>query len=145
MTVEFTDRARAVLEAPNLACLATVDAGGAPCVQPVWFDLDGETIRLNSIEGRAWPRRVRRDGRVSVCVVNSAEPTEYVEIRGRIVEDTHEGADEHIDALSRRYIGIDYPNRFEGEQRILFRVRPERVVPVNLLEAIPGAPFGDQR
>jgi PPOX class probable F420-dependent enzyme len=145
MTTHFTDRVQKLLSAANLANLATVGSRGAPCVQPVWFNVDGSTLCLNSIEGRAWPRRVRKDSRVSLSIVNAQETTEYVEIRGRIIEDTHDGADAHIDVLSRRYLGIDYPNRFEGEQRIFFRVQPERVLYVNLLDAIPAAPFGDQR
>jgi PPOX class probable F420-dependent enzyme len=144
MAVEFDDNVRRILEGPNLANVATVGADGAPCVQPTWFDVEGNTIRLNSVEGRAWPKRARRDGRVSLCVVNAEATTEYVEIRGTIVEDPQGGYD-HIDVLSRKYIGIDYPNRFPGEERLLFRVHPEKVVYVNLLEAIPAAPFGDQR
>ena len=144
MAVEFEDRVRRIREAPNLATVATVGTDGAPCVQPTWFDVEGETIRLNSVEGRAWPDRARRDGRVSLCVVNAEAPTEYVEIRGTIVEDP-DGGDDHIDVLSRKYIGIDYPNRFPGEKRLLFRVQPDKVVYVNLLKAIPAAPFGDQR
>lgn len=144
MTVGFDDRVRRILDAPNLANLATVDADGAPRVHPTWFDTDGATIRLNAVEGRVWPERVRRDCRVSLCVVNAEATTEYVEIRGEIVEDPV-GAYHHIDALSHKYIGMDYPNRFPGEKRLLFRVLPEKVVYVNLLEAIPAAPFGDQR
>jgi hypothetical protein len=40
---------------------------------------------------------------------------------------THEGADEHIDSLARKYLGVDYPNRREGEQRVKIRIRPERI------------------
>ena len=145
MAVRFDDRVRGLLAAPNLALVATVDGAGSPCVQPVWFDLLGERIRLNTVEGRVWPKRVRRDPRVSLCVVNGEATTEYVEIRGHIVVDTHEGADQHIDELSHKYIGADYPNRFPGEQRVTFHVEADKITYVNLLEAIPAAPFGDQR
>lgn len=145
MSVRFEGRVREVLEGPHLAIVSTVGSKGTPYAQPTWFDIDGDTIRLNSVEGRTWPKRVRNNPEVSVCVVNSEETTEYVEVRGRIVEDSHEGADELIDELAHKYIGADYPNRFPGEQRIFFRVKPEKVVYVNLLEAIPAAPFGDQR
>lgn len=145
MAVALDPRVRTLLEGANLAQVAHVDEAGSPRVQPTWFDVLGDRIRLNSVEGRAWPERVRRDPRVSICVVNAEATTEYVEIRGRIAVDTHEGADAHIDELSRKYIGIDYPNRFHGEQRVTFHVEPERVTYVNLLEAIPAAPFGDRR
>ena len=55
-------------------------------------------------------------------------PYEYVSVTGRLTEDTHDGADEHINALSKKYIDQDeYPFRSEGEQRIKFTLRPERV------------------
>jgi PPOX class probable F420-dependent enzyme len=145
MTASFNDRVRKVLDAPNLAVVTTVGASGAPCAQPTWFDTDGETLRINTQEGRAWPERVRRDPRVSICVVNAAENTEYVEVRGRVVEETTVGAIDHIDSLSHKYLGVDYPNHFAGEVRTIFRVEPEKVVYVNLLEAIPAVPPADQR
>jgi PPOX class probable F420-dependent enzyme len=145
MAASFNEKVRKLLDAPNLALVATVDGSGAPCVQPTWFIADGDTICLNTQEGRAWPDRVRADARVSICVVNAVESTEYVEIRGRVVDETTGGAVDHIDLLSRRYLGIDYPNHFAGEVRTIFRIEPDKVVYVNLLEAIPGVPPADER
>jgi PPOX class probable F420-dependent enzyme len=83
---------------------------------------------LNSAEGRAWPRNLARDPRVTLTVQNMQNPYEYVEIRGRVSERTHEGADEHIDALAKKYLGVDtYPQRQPGEQRVIIRVEPEHV------------------
>ena len=62
---------------------------------------------LNSAEGRAWPRNLERDPRVTLAVQNIENPYEYLEMRGRVAERTHEGADEHIDALAKKYLGID--------------------------------------
>jgi PPOX class probable F420-dependent enzyme len=145
MTATFNERVRKVLDAPNLALVATVDSSGAPCVQPTWFDTDGDTLRINTQEGRAWPERVRRDARESICVVNATETTEYVEVRGRVIEETREGGLEHIDTLSRKYLGIDYPHHYEGEERTVFRIKPDKVIYVNLLEAIPGVPPVSER
>ena len=50
-----------------------------------------------------------------------------IALRGAVVEMTHDGADEHIDVLANKYLGTDYPNRREGEQRVKVRIRPERV------------------
>ena len=72
---------------------------------------------------------LRRDPRVTLTVLNHEKPYEFVSIRGRLVEDTHEGADEHIDKLAKKYMGVDsYPFRQEGEQRVTFKIRPERVI-----------------
>ena len=75
-----------------------------PHVVPCGSTSTTTTCVLNSAEGRAWPANVRRDRRVALNVVNLENPYEYVSIEGTLVEDTHEGADEHIDALAKKYL-----------------------------------------
>ena len=83
---------------------------------------------LNSVEGRAWARNLERDPRITLTVQNMENPYEYVEVRGKVAERTHDGADEHIDALAKKYLGVDsYPYRQAGEQRVIIRVEPEHV------------------
>jgi hypothetical protein len=61
-------------------------------------------------------------------VVNRENPYEYAEISGHVVEDTHDGADEHIDRLAKKYMGVDtYPGHTEGQQRVKFLIEPDRV------------------
>ena len=128
MPQSIEGRARELLEAPNFAMLGSLRKDGTPQVNPVWVDVDDGQVRVNSAEGRAWPANVRRDPRVTLTVPNQENPYEYVTIRGRVVEGTHEGADAHIDQLAKKYLGVDtYPYRAEGEQRIIFRIEPERV------------------
>ena len=87
-----------------------------------------EAIAVNSAEGRTWPENVRRNPEVSLVVVNGENPYEYASVRGRVVEDTHDGADEHIDGLAKKYLNKDeYPFRQPGEQRIKFRIAPDHV------------------
>jgi hypothetical protein len=51
-----------------------------------------------------------------------------VTIRGKVVEETTEGADEHIDKMAKKYLGMDkYPFKMPGEQRILLRIEPDNV------------------
>ena len=72
---------------------------------PVWVDVqDGQPV-LNSAEGRAWPRNLERDPRMTLTVQNMENPYEYLEVRGHVAERTHDGADEHIDALAKKYLG----------------------------------------
>ena len=81
---------------------------------------------LNTAEGRAWPRNLERDPRITLTVQNMENPYEYLEVRGRVAERTHDGADEHIDALAKKYLGVDaYPLPQPGEQRVIIRVEPE--------------------
>jgi PPOX class probable F420-dependent enzyme len=126
--VEITGRARELIEAPNFVTLASERADGRPHQAVVWGDVEDGRIAVNSAEGRIWPKNLRRNPTVSLVVVNSENQYEYVSVRGHVVEDTHEGADEHIDHLAKKYLGKDkYPFRRKGEQRIKFLIEPEWV------------------
>ena len=122
-------RARELFEqGPNFVALATRDEQDKPRLAVVWADLDDGRIAVNSAEGRLWPENIRRDPEVALVVVNRQNPYEYAEVLGRVVEDTHEGADDHIDRLAQKYMGVDeYPGRREGEQRVKFLIEPEKV------------------
>jgi PPOX class probable F420-dependent enzyme len=122
-------RARELFEqGANFVALASHDRAGRPRVAVIWADLDDGHIAVNSAEGRQWPENVRREPEVAMVVVNRENPYEYAEILGRVVGDTHEGAEEHIDRLAKKYLGVDeYPGRREGEQRVKFLIEPERV------------------
>jgi PPOX class probable F420-dependent enzyme len=121
-------RAEELLKAKNFAHVATLRADGSMQVAPTWVDVQDGRPTLNTAEGRAWPRNLERDPRITLEVQNVGNPYEYVEIRGRVVERTHEGADEHIDQLAKKYLGVDqYPMRQPGEQRVIIRVEPEHV------------------
>ena len=128
MPATIEDKSRKLLEAPNFCHIATLREDGTPHVVPVWVDVEDDRVVLNTAEGRAWPRNARRDPRVNLTIQNMENPYEYVEIRGRVAEDTHEGADEHIDRMAKKYLGEDtYPFRAPGEQRVIFRIEPEHV------------------
>ncbi|HEY7960998.1 MAG TPA: PPOX class F420-dependent oxidoreductase [Solirubrobacteraceae bacterium] len=128
MSATVEGRGEELLKAKNFCNVATLRPDGSVHTVCVWVDVqDGQPV-LNSAEGRAWPRNIERDPRVTLTVQNLENPYEYVMIRGRVVERTHEGADEHIDALAKKYLGQDtYPARQPGEQRVLIRVQPEYV------------------
>ena len=133
MAVEIEAPVRRLLDEPNMAHVATLERSGGPRVQPTWIGTDGTSLFINTQEGRIWPLRVRRDPRIALTVPNREQPAEYVEIVGRVVEETTEGAKDHVDELSRTYLGIDYPRHFEGEVRLVLRIEPERINYVNLV------------
>jgi PPOX class probable F420-dependent enzyme len=101
---------------------------GSPQVTPVWVDFDGKYILVNTAEGRRKPKNIRRDPRVAIDVIAHNDPYQMVTVRGRVVEVTNEGADEHIDKLAKKYLGQDkYPFRAPGERRVMFKIEPEYV------------------
>jgi PPOX class probable F420-dependent enzyme len=94
----------------------------------VWVDFDGTHIRINTARGRAKDRNLRANPRVALSAQDPDNPYRYVQIRGRVAEMTEQGADAHIDALAKKYIGQDrYPNRAPGEVRVLVKIAPESV------------------
>ncbi len=121
-------KAAELLQAKNFAHVATLRQDGSVQTAPVWVDVQEGRPVLNTAEGRAWPRNLERDPRVTLTVQNMENPYEYLEVRGHVAERTHEGADEHIDALAKKYMGVErYPLRQPGEQRLIIRVEPEHV------------------
>ncbi len=127
MSETLEGRSRELLEAPNFCNVATILKDGTPHVVPTWVDVQGDRVLLNSAEGRLWPKNLRRDPRVSISVVDRENPYRWVTVDGR-AELTHDGAVAHIDKLAKKYTDRDEYGVPDGEQRILVRVTPERVV-----------------
>jgi PPOX class probable F420-dependent enzyme len=108
--------------------LATLMSDGAPQVTPIWFNTDGEHLLINSAKGRVKDRNMRRNPQVALCIQDPANPYRYLQIRGKIIEITEAGADDHIDALTLKYRGIPkYPSRQPGEVRVKYKVQIEKV------------------
>jgi PPOX class probable F420-dependent enzyme len=116
-----------LLEQPNYAVVATLNANGSIHEPIIWIAAEGDAVTVNSAVGRLWPSNLERDPRVSVVVYEAGNPYNFVEIRGTATG-TLEGADEHINALAKKYIGQDeYPFRQPGEQRIKFVIQPDHI------------------
>ncbi|HUB36007.1 MAG TPA: PPOX class F420-dependent oxidoreductase [Solirubrobacteraceae bacterium] len=128
MSATIEGRSEELLRAKNFCTVSTINPDGSVHAAPVWVDVqDGRPV-VNSAEGRVWPRNLERDPRATLTVQNLENPYEYVSIRGRVGERTHEGADAHIDALAKKYLDQDsYPFRQPGEQRVIIRFEPDSV------------------
>jgi PPOX class probable F420-dependent enzyme len=108
--------------------LATQMPNGSPQVTPVWFNTDGEFILINSAKRRVKDRNMRARPQVALCIQDPSNPYRYLQIHGKVIEFTTEGADDHIDALTLKYRGISkYPSRQPGEQRIKYKIQIEKV------------------
>ncbi|HEV7219346.1 MAG: PPOX class F420-dependent oxidoreductase [Terriglobales bacterium] len=126
MSDAIPDKYRDLFTKRGFASLATLMPDGRPQVTPVWCDLDGDFVIFNSAKGRQKDRNVRRDPRVSLAVIDPDNPYRYLEIRGRVVEITEEGADAQIDKLAKKYLGVDkYPYGQAGEVRVTYKIQPE--------------------
>jgi PPOX class probable F420-dependent enzyme len=126
MSVKIDGRAEELLKAKNFCSVATLRTDGSVHGVPVWVDVQEGRPVLNTAEGRAWVRNLERDPRLTLTVQNMENPYEYLEVRGSVGERTHQGADEHIDAMAKKYMGVEeYPLRQPGEQRVIIRVEPQ--------------------
>lgn len=125
---DLTDPAvKSLLDGPNHAVLSSQNGDGSILSTVVWTDFVGGELAVNSAVGRRWPTNLQRDPHLTLVVFDSANPYEFVEIRGTATG-TLEGADAHIDRLAKKYIGQDrYPFRQPGEERIKFVIDPHRV------------------
>ena len=126
----LSQRDRDIFEGKNFAHLVTLMPDGSPHASPVWVDLEGDTILVNAAEGRVKTKNIRRDPRVAISILDPDHPYGgVVLVRGMVTEVTHEGADEHIDKLAKKYIDKDkYPWRSENEQRVIFKIEAEHIV-----------------
>ncbi len=121
---EFQD----LFQKKAFAHLATVGTDGRPQVTPVWVDWDGTYVRFNTAKGRVKAQNLQRNPKVALSIQDPDNPYRYVQVRGRVAEATEQGADAHIDALAKKYLGQDrYPFRQPGEVRVIFKIAPERV------------------
>ena len=115
-------------EGRNFGTVATLMSDGSPHATVVWVDSDGEHVIFNTAEGRTKTKNLRRDPRVAVAVANSENPYQQLTVRGHVVQMTHEGADNHIDLLAKKYLGVDkYPYRSAGEKRVIVKIAPDHV------------------
>ena len=126
MTGAIPDKYLDLLGKKSFAHLATLMPDGAPQSTPVWCDYDGTHVLINSARGRQKDKNMTRNSKVALSLLDPENPYRYLEIRGEIVEITEEGAEEHIDRMAKKYLGVDrYPYRAAGEVRVLYKIRPE--------------------
>jgi PPOX class probable F420-dependent enzyme len=123
------DRAKAIVDRPNLAFVATVMRDGSPQVTPVWIESNGEGVTFNTATGRVKEGNMRRDPRIAIAVVDRYDDYARVLIRGRVVEMIEgEEADRQIDRLSKKYTGRDeYQGHKPNESRVKVVVEPVSV------------------
>jgi len=112
----------------NLATVVTLMPDGQPQALLTWVDTDGEHLLVNTEPQRQRARNVRTNPRITVLIHSDSDPWDWSEVRGHVV-DTVGGSEarEHIDKLSRKYVGTDYRNPIGPEGRVILKVAPDKV------------------
>ncbi len=132
MAVQIPADYRDLLERPVFVTLVTVMPDGQPQATPVWCSADGDHVLINSARGRQKDRNMERDPRVTIVAIDPKNPYRWIEVRGKVVEITEEGALEHINALCKLYTGIedyyDFATGAKGkETRVMYRIEPQKI------------------
>jgi PPOX class probable F420-dependent enzyme len=127
---QLSPASKAFLRKPYVAEVATVGAmTGHPQLSVVWIDVDGNDILFNTNDGRHKAKNLQDSPSVAVVVVDPADSYNMLSVRGTVTEITTEGADEHIDFLTRKYTGADkFPGHEPGRKRVKVRIRPDRIL-----------------
>ena len=124
---ELTTEQRALLEQPNYAVVTTLREDGSPHSTVVWVHVDDDGVpTFNTAKGRVKPTNLERDPRVSMVVVDGGDFYRWLSIDGH-VELTDDGAEEQIDAFSRKYDGKPW-SYVDGQERVKIRLLPDHVV-----------------
>lgn len=125
MAIELNEKHQQLLRGKNFAHVATVGDDGSPQVTPVWIDFDGTHILFNTEKKRQKTSNLESDPRVALSICDANNPYHYVEIQGRVVEMTENGAAEHIDKMAMKYMGKEkYPFHRPGDVRVIVKIEP---------------------
>lgn len=109
------------------AYLATLMPDGSPQLTPLWFEVDDQYVLINSAKGRVKDRNMRTHKQVALLITDPKDPFgRYIQIRGRVVEITEQGALEHIEKLSLIYDEKPW-TRVDGQIRVIYKILPEKV------------------
>ncbi len=122
----LNEKAISLIDGQNFGNLATVMNDGSPQVTPVWINREGDNILVNTAVGRTKQRNILKDQRVAVSIYDQKNPYSMVLIKGHVISQSSDGADEHIDLLAKKYIGKDkYPWRQANEKRVIIKIQPD--------------------
>jgi PPOX class probable F420-dependent enzyme len=125
MPIPLSEATRKLVDGKNYAVLATINADGSPQSSVVWVGRDGDDVLISTIEGRRKHRNMLRDRRVSVSIIDSADPENYVELRGLVSMTPDEGR--RVDTrLSWKYDGRDPGEDRPGAVRVVVRLAVEK-------------------
>jgi PPOX class probable F420-dependent enzyme len=125
MGIALNDEIRRLLDGRHFAVLATINPDGGPQTSAMWVGRDGDDVLMSTTEGRRKHRNLVRDPRASVTILDSDDPYNYVELRGRVTISVDEGR-RFDTGLSWEYDGHDPDPDPPGTVRLILRLEVER-------------------
>ena len=117
----------------NLTCVGTLSKDGSPHITPVWSEMVDDLILINTFEESAKIRHITKDKRIALSIVEQNNPFNMVSIKGKVIDQTSEGADEHLKKLAKRYLGIGkYYYRKPKHKRVILKIKPEKIMGLSI-------------
>lgn len=118
-----------MIEGKNFGHIGTLLTDGSPHVTPVWVDHEGDLVLVNTSMGRVKQKNMARDPRISISIVDQNNPYDRIVIQGRVVSQTNNGAEAHIDKLAKKYTGANkYQRSAPTEKRVIIKIEPSRIL-----------------
>ncbi len=134
MPLTIPDSHRDLLLRPVHGVLTTMMPDGQPQSSMVWADYDGHRVLINTTLERQKGRNMQANPRVTLLIIDPDNVSRWIEVRGRVVEFTEDGAEAHADKLTRQYTGKQrfygdiYPvEQKQRETRVIVKIEPIKV------------------
>ena len=122
-----------IFKGRNLAFVSTLSSDGSPHITPVWADIENGTILINTSVVTAKYRHILKNSTIAISAVEQYNPYNMVSIKGKVIEHTTDGADEHLKKLAKKYLGVGkYYYRQPKNKRVILKIRPEKVMGLSL-------------
>ena len=126
--VELSEKTKQFVQEVFPAVVATRWPNGSVHTNPVWFEYEDGYFWLNTFRGSRWLENIRREGEVTLALLDPHDMYRWAEVRGKLVNATEEGGQEHIDKLSMRYRGQPYDRSYMPDQvRVKIQIAPVRI------------------
>lgn len=117
-----------LLRQPSICYIATTMPDGSPQLTQTWVDTDGEHVVINTVQGFQKLKNIDRDPRVAVAVSPPDDTSRFVQVRGRVINMTTDGAVDHIEMLSQKYLGMPYPwYGGRNQVRVIITIEAEKI------------------
>jgi len=138
MAIALSNEIKSLLEAPNFAHLATINADGSPQSDPVWVSREEDRILICTSESSLKAKNTGRDPRVALSIIDFHDPYKEAQLRGRVVERRPDGDFRFGDPNSIKYIGKPFPFRNpEGRVALVIEIEKQRYAKLPLEHTPP--------
>lgn len=134
MLAEIPESFRDLLAGPVNVVLTTVMPDGRPQTTPIWCNLDGDDVLINTMKQFRKYKNIRQNPLVTLLAYRLDQPFRNIEVRGRVVEMSEDGALDHLNDLTALYgSGSEFfGDSVDAELRheftpVKIRIRPLRV------------------